>query len=179
MPLVVEEFLLPISEASPSGEDLKYDKVFADIKEARREEEDLNQGQWKTEIKLADFPKVINLTTTALKKRSKDLWITAWLTEAVLRKDGFGEFASALKLFHALLEKFWDTIHPMIDEDDVELRAAPLNWLTLKWIELPIRNSPLNRDGHGLLQYKQSRTVVSEELAKTPAQKKEREAQKQ
>ena len=69
MPIVVEEFLLPISEAKPSGEDLKYDKVYADIKEARREDADLKQGAWQTELKVADFPKVINLSTTALKKQ--------------------------------------------------------------------------------------------------------------
>ena len=35
---------------------------------------------------------------------------------------------------------------------------------------------PLNRDGHGLILYKESRTVGYEDQAKTPDQKKKREA---
>jgi type VI secretion system protein ImpA len=174
--IVVEELLLPISEDKPSGEDLRYDKVYSDIKEARREDEDLKQGAWQTELKVADFPKVISMATTALKKRSKDLWIGAWMTEALLRKEGFGEFASGIKVLHGLVEKFWDTLYPQIDEDDLELRAAPLNWIGLKWIEDPIRVSPLNRAGHGLVLYNESRKVGYEEQNKQPEQKKKRDA---
>jgi type VI secretion system protein ImpA len=174
--IVVEDLLQPISAEKPSGEDLKYDKVFADIKEARREDEDLKQGAWQTELKVADFPKVINLATTALKKRTKDLWIAAWLTEAVLRKEGFGEFSSGLLLLHGLVDKFWDTLYPEIDEGDLELRAAPLNWIGLKWIEDPIRLSPINGEGHGLVLYNESRKVGYEEQNKTPELKKKRDA---
>jgi len=180
--IAVEELLLPISEDKPSGVDLRYDKVYADIKEARREDEDLKQGAWQTALKVADFPKVISLTTTALKKQSKDLWLAAWLTEAVLRKDGFGDFALALTLSQRLLEKFWDTLYPEIDEGDLEMRAAPLKWVGLTLADQvhtdSIRNSPVTRDGHSLILYNESRQVVTEEQAlKAQDQKKKRDAQ--
>ena len=73
----LDEFLQPIAEASPSGVDLRYDPVYDNIKEARRQDDDLNQGAWQTERKLADYPKVINLAGTALKKKSKDLHLAA------------------------------------------------------------------------------------------------------
>lgn len=41
-----EDLLDPIAENSPAGEDLHYDKVFDQIKEARREDEDLPEGDW-------------------------------------------------------------------------------------------------------------------------------------
>ena len=180
--IVVEELLLPISEDKPCGADLRYDPVYAEIKEARREEEDLNQGAWKTEVKVADFAKVISLTTTTLKKKSKDLQIAGWLTEALLRKEGFAGLAAGLKLEHALLDKFWDKIYPLIEEGedegerDLEPRAAPLTWLTLKWVVDPIKNVPLNQEGHGLNLYNESRKVPYEEETKTAEQKKKREA---
>jgi len=178
--IVVEELLQPISEDRPSGIDLRNDKVYSDIKELRREDADLKQGAWQTALKVADFPKVITLATTALKKQSKDLWLGAWLTEALIRRDGFGEFASGLKVLHGLLDKFWDTLYPEIDEGDLELRAGPLKWVGLTLANPlrtdSVRSSPLNREGHGLILYNESRTVGYEDVAKTPDQKKKREA---
>ena len=172
--IVVEELLEPISEDQPSGADLRYDPVYDTIKEARREDDDLNQGAWQTERKIADLPQVINLTTTVLKKRSKDLQIAAWLTEALLRKDGFLGFAGGLKLLQGLIDKFWDTVYPQIEDDDRGLRAAPLQWIALK-LEDPVRTSALNLEGHNWHQYNQSRAVGYEDQAKTPDQKKKRE----
>jgi type VI secretion system ImpA family protein len=89
VPKLVEELLQPIAGDNPSGTDLRYDKVYDDIREARREDEDLNQGAWQTERKVADLPKAISLSTDALKKKTKDLQLAAWLTDATLRKEGF------------------------------------------------------------------------------------------
>ena len=69
--IVVEELLQPISEDNPSDASRRYDPVYDDIKEARREDEDLKQGDWKTELKVADFPKVISLATNVLLKRTR------------------------------------------------------------------------------------------------------------
>jgi type VI secretion system protein ImpA len=170
----LDEFLQPVSEASPSGVDLRYDPVYDNIKEARRQDDNLNQGAWQTERKLADYPKVINLAGTALKKKSKDLHLAAWMTDALLRRDGFEGLAGGLKLLHDLVGQFWDTLYPQIDDGDLELRAAPLEWIALK-LEEPVRNSPLNREGHSWFVYNQSRSVLYEDEAKTPDQKKRRE----
>ena len=171
VPKLVDELLQPIAGANPSGQDLRYDPVYDAIREARREDEDLNQGAWQTERKVADLPKAIFLSTDALKKRSKDLQIAAWLADASLRKEGFAGLAMGFKLWHGLLDKFWDTLYPPIDEDDLELRAAPLS---IK-LDIPVRQSPLNREGHSWFLYTESRKVGYEDQAKEPAQKKARE----
>jgi type VI secretion system protein ImpA len=170
----VEEFLLPIAEDNPSGADLRYDPVYDAIKEARREEDDLNQGAWQTERKVADYSQVVTLSTTVLKKKSKDLQIAAWMTEALLKREAFAGFASGLQLCHGLVDKFWDTLYPQIEDDDLELRVAPLEWVAIK-LEQPIRLSSFNRDGHNYFQYNESRSVLYEDQAKTPDQKKKRE----
>lgn len=170
----VEDFLQPIAEDNPSGSDLRYDPVYDAIREARREDDDLNQGAWQTERKIADWPQVITLASTALKKKSKDLQIAVWLTEALLNREAFNGFAAGLQLLQGLLEKFWDTLYPPLEEDDLELRAAPLELIALKF-ERPVRLRGFNREGHNYFQYNESRQVGYEDQAKTPEQKKKRE----
>ena len=171
VPKLVEEFLQPIPGDNPSGKDLRYDPVYDAIREARREDEELNQGAWQTERKVADLPKVISLASDALKKKSKDLQIAAWLMDALLKRESFSGMAMGLKICHGLLDKFWDTLYPLIEDDDLEMRAAPL---AIK-MDLAVRQVALNREGHSWFQYTDSRKVGYEDQAKDPNAKKARD----
>jgi type VI secretion system protein ImpA len=125
-----DDLLDPIPGENPSGANLRYDPVTDKIKEARREDVDAPQGEWKTALKTADYPAVIKMASEALAKRGKDLQIAVWLVDAHIRKEGFGVLAPGFQFLHDLLEQYWDTLYPEIDEDgDMEVRAAPLNWL--------------------------------------------------
>src|SRR5487761_2649023 len=106
--IVVEELLQPITEDKPSGSDIRYDPVYDAIREARRADDELNQGQWQIERKVADYPLVISLATNALKKKSKDLQIAAWLTDALLNRESIAGLVAGLRLLHGLIDKFWD-----------------------------------------------------------------------
>lgn len=171
MPIDVEALLRPISAAEPSGADLRYQPVTDQIKEARREEDDLNQGVWKHDIKTADYTLVIKLSVEALTKRSKDLQIAAWLSEALLRREGFGGLRQGLDLMRRLLEEFWDTVYPEIDEDgDLEMRATPLRWVGSQ-LDRPVRLAPLTQAGHNWFQYRESRALPSEQESKSDAAK--------
>ncbi|HQU82193.1 MAG TPA: type VI secretion system protein TssA [Pyrinomonadaceae bacterium] len=125
----IEALLQPISEENPSGEYLRYSGVYDQIAEARRADENLNQGAWQTELKVADFRQVVSLATNALANQSKDLQISAWLSEAIVKIHGFAGLRDSLKLVAGLQEKFWDTLHPEIDEGDMEGRANAISWL--------------------------------------------------
>jgi type VI secretion system protein ImpA len=125
-----DDLLDPIPGENPSGANLRYDPVTDKIKEARREDVDAPQGEWKTALKTADYPAVIKMASEALAKRGKDLQIAVWLVDAHIRKEGFAVLAPGFHFLHDLLEQYWDTLYPEIDEDgDMEVRAAPLNWL--------------------------------------------------
>ena len=71
----LELMLQPISEENPAGENLRYTGLYDEIQEARRADENLNQGEWQTELKVADYRKVIGLATPALEQNTKDLQI--------------------------------------------------------------------------------------------------------
>jgi type VI secretion system protein ImpA len=161
-----DDLLNPIPGENPSGESLRYAPVFDKIKEARREDDDAPQGEWQIERKTADYPLVIKLAGEALATRSKDLQVAAWLTEAMLRKEGFQGLKAGLELIKALIENFWDTLYPELDDGDAEMRAAPLEWLGTR-MEPALRSVPLTRTGANWFKFKESRTVGYEAAADT------------
>src|SRR2546428_3268963 len=162
---VKEDLLQPIPGSNPAGTNLRYDPIYDKIKEARREEDDVEQGDWKRARKVADWPLVIKLASDALATKSKDLQIAAWLTEALLKQEALGGLRAGLGLLHGLLEKFWDHLYPELEGGDAELRAGPLNWVG-RYLEAGVRMVPLDKAGHDVLKYKESRTVGYEADAK-------------
>ena len=161
-----DDLLTPIPGDNPSGKNLRYDPETDKIKEARREELDLKQGDWKTTVKTADYPLVIKLCGEVLTKRSKDLQIAVWMIDALLKREGFSVLEPSFRFLQGLLAQFWDTLYPEIEDGDLEIRAAPLEWLGTK-LEEPIRLAPLTANRLGWIAYQESRLVGYEEDANT------------
>jgi type VI secretion system protein ImpA len=170
-----DDLLNPIPGENPSGASLRYAPVFDKIKEARREDDDAPQGEWNFERKTADYPLVIKLAGEALATKSKDLQVAAWLTEAILRKEGFQGLKAGLELMKGLIENFWDTLYPELDDGDAEMRAAPLEWLGTR-MDSALRSVPLTRKDGTWFQFKESRAVGYEAAADTDAKLEARNA---
>lgn len=128
----LEALLTPISEENPSGESVRYSGLYDEISEARRADEVLNQGDWQTELKTADYRRVIDLAVPSLTSQTKDMQIAAWLSEALTRQHGFAGLRDSLKLLAGMQEAFWDTLHPEVDEGDMEGRANAIAWMDLQ-----------------------------------------------
>ena len=171
MPLL-DQLLSPIPGANPGGIEIRYEPVFDKIKEARREEDDIPQGDWQIERKLADWPLVVKLATETLEKKSKDLQIAAWLTEAKVRREGFVGLREGLDVLEGLLARFWDHVYPAIEDGDAEIRAAPLEWIATR-LQDAISAVPVTRGGHSLRKYKECRVVPSEAEANDDSSKAE------
>lgn len=154
-----EDLLNPIPGDNPSGEYLYYAPVYDKIKEARREDDEGPVGDWQRERKVADWVTVIKLTSESLATKTKDLQLAAWLAEAHLRKEGFGEFRKSLDLLKGLVENFWDTLYPELEDGDSEFRATPLQWLGN--FDLQIQRIPIVKTSAGFddIRYQESRKV--------------------
>lgn len=153
----LDVLLSPISEESPSGESLRYSGLYDEINEARRQDDDLNQGEWKTEIKVADFRRVIELATEAIREKTKDLQIAVWLAEALVRQHGFVGLRDSLRLLAGLHEKFWDTIHPEIEDGDMEGRANAISWFD-KNVAFAAKKAPYTGSaGYGFFDWEDSK----------------------
>lgn len=170
-----DDLLNPIAGDNPSGTNLRYAPVFDKIKEARREEDDAPQGDWKRERKVADSKTVLKLAGETLATKSKDLQLAAWIAEAELRLEGFSGLRQGLDLIRSLIENFWDTLYPEIEDGDLELRAAPVEW-TGMYLEGPVRRTAITSSGLNFYQLQESRKIGYEEDAQTEAKRELRAA---
>ncbi|RJS91684.1 type VI secretion system protein TssA [Salinisphaera sp. Q1T1-3] len=106
-----------ISDDDPCGEDMSLSPEFDSIIEARRADDpSLEQGEWVTELKSADWPRVARLCTELLENKTKDIRVCVWLTEAWAHLHGFAGLSDAYQLFAQLCATDWDGLHPQPDE---------------------------------------------------------------
>src|SRR2546425_11340929 len=159
-----DDLLNPIPDSNPAGQNLYYAPVYDKIKEARRQDDDAPQGIWQRERKVADWPLTIKLISETLATQSKDVQLAAWLTEAILRREGIAGLKQGLDLLRGLIENFWDNLYPEIEDGDLEFRTAPLQWVGDR-LEQPVKNAPLTRNGLDWYKYKESRVIGYEEDA--------------
>lgn len=126
----IEALLAPIDGPSPCGEDLSFSAEFDRVQELRRSDDPtLPQGEFVTDLKTSDWRAAADLCEQLLLTRSKDLRVVGWLVEAWAQLRGFGGLADGLSLLEALCLRFWDDIHPQIEDGDSSLRGGSLAWL--------------------------------------------------
>ncbi|HEX8637976.1 MAG TPA: type VI secretion system protein TssA, partial [Pyrinomonadaceae bacterium] len=153
-----DALLRPISEENPSGEYLRYSGIYDQIAEARRADKNLSQGDWKTELKVADYRQVIGLAVPALTSQTKDLQISVWLAEALTKEYGVFGLRDSFKLIANLQEYFWETLHPEIDEGDMEGRANAISWMEADAFILAVKEVPIiNGENYSFLDWEDSK----------------------
>lgn len=169
--LLRDDLLTPIPGDNPGGENLRYAPVYDKIKDARREDDDAPQGDWQFKRKTADWGQVVKLSQEALASKSKDLQLAAWLTEALLNTDGFGGMREGLQLIKALIENFWDSLYPELEDGDAEFRAAPVEWVGTK-LDIAVKSAPFTKSGgFSYIRYHDSRAIPSEDEATNDPEK--------
>jgi type VI secretion system protein ImpA len=157
-----DALLAPVPGDSPVGEDQRYGQAYDEIREARKEVITYDPAGKPDVEKKADWNKVIALSIDALTNKTKDLQIAVWLTEALLITERFEGFNVGLKIINGLLEKYWENLYPPVEEDDLEFRAAPLEFMNEKFSAI-IKGIPVTdpkvTDGISYQQWQESRTV--------------------
>lgn len=152
--LELDDLLAPISDDRPTGEDLSFSTEFDAIQEARRADDPtLDQGEWVTDIKYADWTTAAKLCDELLRTRTKDLRVGAWLTEANARLHGFPGLAGGFRALAGLCERHWDQVHPQDQDAGHEERIGNFGWLlanAVQWIRaVPVTQAPQGRYGLG------------------------------
>ncbi len=172
-----DDLLNPIPGDNRSGVYVRHDSkllLYDKIKEARRQDDELAQGEWQTERKMADFPLAKKLAEDALATKTKDLQLAAWLTEAQLHIESFAGLQQGLNLCAGLVRDFWDTVYPPVEDGDLELRSGPLDFLG-SGLDLALKTRPLSKAGYDWYKYKESRAVGYDDSSKSDKERKDRE----
>ena len=137
--LVIKDFMLPISSDSPSGVSLKESTIYADIQEARAyDDPNLPRGVWDHDLKRSDWYRVSDLCQSSLITKTKDIQIAMWFLESQLKLRGIATLPVNLLLLAEITNDFWDNIHPLMVDGDIDYRINLFSWLNEK-IAFPIR----------------------------------------
>src|ERR1700744_4539221 len=124
--------LAPIDGADPAGIDVRLDdspsSAYYVIKDARSAARDIEKQLANRPGSAAsadggatpdpEWRKIRNQAPKLLTNQSKDFEVAMWLTEALLRLEGFAGLRDGLALAAALLQNFPEGVHPRPDEDD-------------------------------------------------------------
>jgi type VI secretion system protein ImpA len=113
----------------------------------------------------ADWTLIQQLLRDALTRKSKDLLLAVWLTEANVKVAGFPGLRESAHLLYGLITQYWDKgLYPEADGGDLQFRAKPLEWLSGDNLPRAIRQIPLTSRADGgrdysYLDYRQSRQI--------------------
>jgi type VI secretion system protein ImpA len=106
----IDQLLQPVSAEQPCGEDMSFSREVDEIAQARRHDDPtLDQGEWETTLKEADWPFVASRCAQLIATRSKDLRLAVWLAEAQAQTQGLrglGEGYTAGRLVRKILDRF-------------------------------------------------------------------------
>ncbi|EIQ0266893.1 type VI secretion system protein TssA [Escherichia coli] len=127
MNINIEVLLQPIDSKSPVGENIEYELVYNEIRQARESDpEYLSGGEWSiTEPRSADWKKVRNLCEQVLRYQSKDFQISCWYVESLTYIYGPEGLAVGCDYLSEFISRFWENCWPSIDEGP-EMRYSKL-----------------------------------------------------
>jgi type VI secretion system protein ImpA len=119
------KLLAPIPGEKPAGSDLRTDTSpvsdFHAIRDARRAareaERRIDTGDEPQET--PDWRPVMERATKVLAEKSKDLELTAYLIEALVRLNGFPGLRDGFRLARELIERFWDGLLPAANDGEM------------------------------------------------------------
>jgi type VI secretion system protein ImpA len=175
----VQELAEPISEAMPTGEDVRsgarvdlYYRLKDARSAARAEERNIDPGE---AFRLSPaWSDVRSIATEILQSISKDIEVLCWLCEAELRLEGFRGLKRCFELGSRLVAEHFPALHS-IDGDGIEDKVSPFAGLNGVGGEgtliQPLRLSPLVPDAsffrHTLWDYQTGQRPGEAERLKT------------
>jgi len=120
----------PISADKPAGTDPRLNpsptSAYFKIKDDRRNACELERPGAE---KSPDWNVVKQLAIKILASEAKDLNVSAYLTEAMVRLEGFAGLRDGFRLTRELVEKYWDNLYPLAEAPELarekELKAKP------------------------------------------------------
>ncbi len=121
--LDLEQLLNPLSEEAPAGENPEGEdnpELYGKLLELQTASEGKPEQEYGDNIIPAEPPnwKEVKRDALALFERTKSLTVAVILTRAEAHLDHVPGLADGLELIAGLLENYWPTVYPLLDEED-------------------------------------------------------------
>lgn len=125
----VDELLRPISDDCRGGDVNAYSRELRQqLSELRNPPRSANPDDPEQDggIDPVNWETILQKSSDALVRTTKDLRIACHFAEAALNLNGLSGLADGLRLLCRLIEDYWDDLAPQLDPSDPEIRCAPL-----------------------------------------------------
>lgn len=184
MGLDLNGLLAPVSPEQPTGQWLRASddgkSLWTAIKDGRQSARDAETQLLRPAVQDAALAKpedlpariergwktVLSQGETALTKKTKDLTIAAWMTEAAFRFDGLQGLREGLTLCRELCERYWVGLYPPVDELDAEegihTTVTQVAGLSVA-LETPLNNLTITNSGRKIVDYLKAKHIETED----------------
>lgn len=139
----LEALLEPVSEDAPAGEDLSYDSSRYELEQAFESSVSIDATGAEAVVEEIDWRRIIASIEEQF-ARSKDIWLAVYLCRAGARSGSLETVEAGAQALAELFERYWDTVHPTLDELGLPGRKAPCDALARRAEFLgPLERTPL------------------------------------
>ena len=115
--LDIEKLLLELEGDTTCGENLEYDPLILESREAMEGKPEQQIGDDVIEGEEPDW-KTVKKNGLELCERTHSLEVYISLVRALMNLDGYAGLAESSKLLESAIGKYWTCIHPQLDPDD-------------------------------------------------------------
>ncbi|HUO23142.1 MAG TPA: type VI secretion system ImpA family N-terminal domain-containing protein [Caulobacteraceae bacterium] len=145
MDIDVAKLLEPISEDAPAGPDMAYDSARYALEQAFDSSVSVDAaGQAAGEADI-DWPDIIDQIVSQF-DQTKDIWLAVYLCRAGAKARRLEVVEAGAQALAGLFDKYWDAVHPTLDELGVPGRKTPCDSLASRAAFLgALESTPLIR----------------------------------
>src|SRR5580698_10650551 len=139
----VEELLAPVAEEDPVGPDLAYDAERGTIEQAFDSSVSIDTSGEAGAAAEIDWRPVIGMIEQQ-STRTKDVWLAVYLCRAGARSGQLALIETGANYLAGLLERYWEKVHPQLEEYGFQGRKGPCESLGARGEFLgPLERTPL------------------------------------
>lgn len=139
----LEELLAPVSDEAPAGPDLAYDAERGTIEQAFESSVSIDTSGEATAAAEVDWRPIISLIEQQ-SARTKDVWLAVYLCRAGARSGQLDLIETGALYLAGLLERYWENVHPQLEEYGFQGRKGPCESLARRSEFLaPLERTPL------------------------------------
>lgn len=113
----------PVSPAQPCGQSARYEPEFEQLEAELAKQESLTPTA-------VDWSKVVELSATILRTKSKDMLVAAYLCRGLMETQRYAGLATGLRVLRDLTVEHWDGLFPELKR--LRARATAISWLAEK-----------------------------------------------
>ncbi|MET3711971.1 type VI secretion system protein ImpA [Sphingomonas trueperi] len=140
MAIDLDTLLAPVSDEDPAGPDLAYDPQRHRIEQAFDTSVSIDASGIVEQRADTDWRQLLD-TIATLATRTKDLWLGVYFCRVAAESGRLDQVELGVAFVAGLLDRYWDAVHPRLDEYGVEARKSAFDALA----SVPAFAGPLRR----------------------------------